>query len=362
MLEYLSEICRPIVHYKSKSGAKNLFQCISDVHYRENFHSDIMAYYLSHDLAKRKFCEWLNDKIGNGNSLAFQDYQGGELYREEGKIDILMYRNDRSKCIIIENKSNQAVDQYRQLPRYYEWLSQRESLPEAIVYLNKSTSQPPSTEGWSDEEKKLILPLVIPTQLIGADSFVSQVVDKVIVESNDIRLSGLSHEMKLLFNLVVYGEMNMEDLSEFIRELRMNDNLEKLNNSIQAFNDLPAYWREYYVERLEICKKQGIINAELRIGRYHETCVFVDNFVVGKVNYGFDIWFFNHNVDFSLLTRNGNDNDIEELKCRMGSKWPFGSEMQGGRYRHVIENTLNEDEILRFAKKVIALLEECSSN
>ena len=73
MLEYLSEICRPIVHYKSKSGAKNLFQCISDVHYRENFHSDIMAYYLSHDLAKPKFCEWLNDKIGNGNSLAFQD-------------------------------------------------------------------------------------------------------------------------------------------------------------------------------------------------------------------------------------------------------------------------------------------------
>lgn len=358
MLEFLDQLIKPIALYRSEQTERNIFSGISDVFYRENFHSDILAYYLQDELVKRKLIDWINSSLKDEKVLVFDDYRNGYVIREQGRVDISVYSFDKEKVILIENKSNDAGDQDRQLPRYCQQLKGNEKKVEAILYLNKSSLKKPCLEGWTKEEKQTIYSILVPGQLVGVDSFCSSVIDGVLAESNDIRLSGISLEIKKLFQNIVFGGMNMEDLSAFASEIQSGNNLENLKKVIIAYNDLPKYWREHYKIFLEGLKKNGEINSKFNIGSYRETCVYIDGIVIDNVNFGIDIWFSHDFVDYSILTRRGSNSDIEKLKGKLGSQWQFGSEMLDGRFRLYNKNVFDDNGIKNQIKSLIASLEK----
>ncbi|WP_162502569.1 hypothetical protein [Treponema endosymbiont of Eucomonympha sp.] len=67
-----------------------------------------------------------------------------------------------------------------------------------------------------------------------------------MIATNDIRLNALSQEIRELFYSVTYGDVNMEDLEQFVIELKENNNFGNLKQAIKAYNDLPKYLATKY--------------------------------------------------------------------------------------------------------------------
>lgn len=354
MLEFLDGIIRTISSYKSQDCNRNIFTEISEAFYRENYHSDIFSYYLSFDIAKNALIDWINEQLNKDEVYVdYHAYTNGAVKREDGRIDITLYSYDKTRAIIIENKSNDATDQDRQLPRYIEDLKRQNIRIDGILYLNKNHIREPNTTGWSIEEITEIKSKLVVSQLVGENSFLSKVIEKALYRTTDIRLSALSHEIKSLLQNLVFGGINMEDLTTFVQELTINNNFEKLQKAIQAYNDLPKYWRELYKNFLDSEKNKGQVEINIHIGIFQDTCLFLDNIVIEKINYAFDIWFRQDFFEFSILTRNGSQSQIDELRKKMKEKWFFTDNFERGRYRKYFKDVLNEKEMKEQIMKAI---------
>ena len=111
----------------------NFFSSISDIYYRENFHSDILKMILdpkTKGVGNRQFLDSFLKLIGcDPNSFKCNVI----CTREEKKIDILIKSN--KEAIIIENKINGAIDQPNQLIRYIKALQDEKIDVKKVVYL-----------------------------------------------------------------------------------------------------------------------------------------------------------------------------------------------------------------------------------
>lgn len=103
----------------------NVFTLSSDFYYRENFNSDITKAFLDPQEKHNEgykylhlFIELLN-RVNAQIEIKKSDFENSLVEREKYNIDILITDVTSKKAIIIENKINNAVDQYRQLPKYY---------------------------------------------------------------------------------------------------------------------------------------------------------------------------------------------------------------------------------------------------
>lgn len=143
----------------------NLFAIVSDLYYRENFHSDVLRAMLdpksNHEDGPR-FLRLFLDFLGrHGASIAPDDYHDTSVVREEGRIDILITDAVSKKAIVIENKINGAADMHRQLPRYVKFAKERGYAVDAIVYLRLDRKQHPDKTGWTAAERKEIEPKLL---------------------------------------------------------------------------------------------------------------------------------------------------------------------------------------------------------
>ena len=127
------------IEREKKNNGFNLFTISSYNSYLENFHSDVIALLLSQKerhLQKEKFFKlflsFLQEKYGA--TIDENNYQNYEVLREKGRIDIWIKDEISKKCIIIENKINDAVDMPNQIERYYDYASKRGYLVDSIVY------------------------------------------------------------------------------------------------------------------------------------------------------------------------------------------------------------------------------------
>ena len=150
MLGTLQSIFRKIDEMKGKQLWRyqqmqdvpfNIFLSASDLYYRENFHSDILASILNQKkLFCHEFLSFLNDsgkvERNNNNYIKLTDY--GEytthIHREENRIDIFIFDEATKHCVIVENKINDAVDRNEQIARYYECKVSEGYKVDAIVY------------------------------------------------------------------------------------------------------------------------------------------------------------------------------------------------------------------------------------
>ena len=148
----------------------NIFELISDIYYRENFHSYIIAQLLKSEIILKNFLKFIEVNeivyINNGYDVIPEYPIKHEI--KDGRIDILIKSNDKENnedeenkekphCIIIENKLHGDKDEERQLYRYFIACSEKFEV-DKIVYLS-----PNSPKGPSDDSKKEIPEVFIKT-------------------------------------------------------------------------------------------------------------------------------------------------------------------------------------------------------
>ncbi len=189
------------------------------------------------------------------------------------------------------------------------------------------------------------------TQFVGSKSICKDVIEEVIKEEkNDIKIKALSLELIDLFNYLIYGGINMENLDLLIKELCKNDNKNKLDKIINAYNDIPKYLANKY--------KNYIIDksTEFHIWIYKDRCLVIDDIYLNKKKFAIDIWFSIEKIDISFLTRDGNDDDIENFKDKVENRFPFKSKKIDSRYRFYLDNPLDEEAITSTIDKILKAL------
>ena len=208
----------------------NIFELISDIYYRENFHSDIIAQLLRNEIILKNFLDF----IGVDKSK----YENYEVEREESKIDILI--KTEKNCVIVENKLNWAKDMPEQLFRYYGICKDNYGLEvDKIVYLSPNSWKQPEEQSIKEIPKELI------KTIIGYDGenndFYTMVLQKSLEEMNnkepkEWRLL-LEHYLKILRQT---GETKMDKLTKEFYDKIVNDGkeYEKIELIATMYNDL----------------------------------------------------------------------------------------------------------------------------
>lgn len=136
--------------YKSKLDKVNLhkeqvaYNIVSVSTYSghlENYHSGIWGFLLDPTAAHQKgnlfltlFVDYLClNKIFPASYK--EDLCKATVYREKGRIDVLIVNEESKNCIIVENKINNAVDQQNQLGRYKNYAEKKGWKILAILYV-----------------------------------------------------------------------------------------------------------------------------------------------------------------------------------------------------------------------------------
>ena len=208
----------------------NIFELISDIYYRENFHSDIIAQLLRNEIILKNFLDF----IGVDKSM----YENYEVEREESKIDILI--KTEKNCIIFENKLNWAGDMPEQLFRYYNECKNNKKLEvDKIVYLSPNSWKQPEEQSIKEIPKELI------KTIIGYDGenndFYTMVLQKSLEEMNNKEPKEwhllLEHYLKILRQT---GETKMDKLTKEFYDKIVNDSkeYEKIELIANMYNDL----------------------------------------------------------------------------------------------------------------------------
>ena len=219
----------------------NIFELISDIYYRENFHSDIIAKLLENEIILKNFLKF----IGVNESA----YKNAEVEREESKIDILI--KTEKNCIIVENKLNWAKDMPEQLFRYYNECKNNKKLEvDKIVYLSPNSSKMPEDYSVKEIPKELI------KTIIGYDGeredFYTMVLEKSLKEMNNNEpkewLLLLEHYLKILR---LTGETKMDKLTKEFYDKIVNDGkeYEKIELIATMYNDLIKTRKNNLVEK-----------------------------------------------------------------------------------------------------------------
>lgn len=143
----------------------NLFAIVSDLYYRENFHSDVLRAMLDPKSRHRdgdRFLRLFLDFLTRHKAAVDPDhYQEASVVREEGRIDILITDAISKKAIVIENKINGAADMPKQLPRYVNFAKESGFEVDAIAYLRLDRRQHPDKKDWTAAERKEIDPKLL---------------------------------------------------------------------------------------------------------------------------------------------------------------------------------------------------------
>lgn len=237
-------------YYESKQDNEidsfNVFQIVSDLYYRENFHSDIIRFFLAPDESHyegnkflRIFIQMLNN---TGRNINFNDYRDAIVIREEGKIDILIKSESSKKAIIIENKINNAGDMQRQLPRYYDYVSQSYKI-DAIVYLPLEEKKPDDSD-WSETDKLNVnqLLVTIPAYNKSKINIVDNWLKPCTLSADSIDVLSTLRQYSQLIIQLNRNKMDTIVLEKFYNELIKKEDYLKTAQSIREMLDnIPCY-------------------------------------------------------------------------------------------------------------------------
>lgn len=330
----------------------NIFELISDIYYRENFHSDIIAKLFENEIVLKNFLDF----IGVDKSK----YENCEVNREESKIDILI--KTEKNCIIVENKLNWAGDMPEQLFRYYNECKNNKKLEvDKIVYLSPNSLKKPTEDSVKEIPKELI------KIIIGYDGenndFYTMVLQKSLEEMNNKE----SKEWRLLLEhyleiLRKTGETKMDKLTKEFYDKIVNDGkeYEKIELIATMYNDLT---------KTRINNLISTFSGE----NYNNECFYRDFYSEKRgLNYTIDIYANDYKYSYlQLFSREENEVDNSpksRKKWEQDNKdienWLKEHKLFDGFYfddwRWTKDFKFPEDEkaLYEFAKKLIECLEK----
>lgn len=339
----------------------NLFHLISDVYYRENLHSDIMQAIIaptgSHGQGGRFLVLFLNFlREHHGIALEIDNYTNARVFREAGRIDLLICDENSKRAIIIENKINGAADMDRQLVRYLEKVTVDWGYTcNAIVYLCLNNKKVPETPGWSEEEREKVMALLHPVAAYdesGDDLYHGWLT--TCVESSQGEVAHVIHQYRQLILKLGRNTMNKPIMSDFYNLMQE----QKHHNSALALNamlnDLPAFrcqrlmeaflhdigpFKKFFCYQSTVAIFEDLGMKESRI-KLQADCSSQDHTTVGFWN---------------------NDNDPEgkvpsQILHDLGITDQFSSALGTGVHKRVFLFPSQEDELYQFIRDFKATL------
>ena len=235
----------------------NLFYLISDHYYRETFHSDIIAAFLSpkekhggNNLYLDLFLDMIGvDKASYKNAEVSKEYatNDGTL---GGRIDIFI-EGEYNHCIVIENKLNDAGDTYRQLPKYYHYLEKKKYIIDKIVYLPLNPYKTPNKSDWTEEERKIIDDklIIIPAYQEGRKNLIDDwlIPSENKSENEDARV--IFKQYRTVIHNLTIDIMSAKTLESFYNEMTKGDSLKTAMSVRDMLNDLPEYMAKRIVDK-----------------------------------------------------------------------------------------------------------------
>lgn len=272
----------------------NIFELISDIYYRENFHSDIIAQLLRNEIILKNFLDF----IGVDKSK----YENCEVEREESKIDILI--KTEKNCVIVENKLNWAGDMPEQLFRYYNECKNNKKLEvDKIVYLSPNSLKQPEEQSIKEIPKELI------KIIIGYDGenndFYTMVLQKSLEEMNNKESKEwrllLEHYLKILRKT---GVTKMDTLTKkFYEKIKEEpQEYEKIKLIVDMYNNLTTTRANSLISKFINGKIWG-----------NPPFVYFDFYIKDKrKNYAINI--FVNKYDYSNLYLYSRENDREKFE------------------------------------------------
>jgi hypothetical protein len=227
----------------------NVFQLISNTYYQENFHSYILYHLLSpeyHDDG-RVFLELFLDCLNKASTLNIDknEYKNPVVEREQGRIDVRIRDYNSKKTIIIENKINDAIDMYLQIPRYYEAETKAGYTVDAIVYLTLIKSKMVSKMDWSEKHITAIDPKIIYLPAVSSrhPNLCDHWIEKCLLETRNKDVSSTLRQYKNLLNHLSLFQMDMQNLEKLYNALDTKekyDTAKYISNMLQELNQFRA--------------------------------------------------------------------------------------------------------------------------
>lgn len=259
LLEELTPLTQQMEKRKTEASniGFNVFHLASDTYYRENFPSYILynllnpEYHHEGKLFLNLFIDCLNEC--GPVRINKDDFQNPMVERESDRVDIRIRDKVSGKSILIENKINDAFDQPRQIPRYYQIETNANYEVVGIVYLTLLPGKLVSTSNWSKEEIKSILGKLIylPAVWQGKSNLIDNWLEKCISASKHEDIPAVLRQYK---NLIIYLSKHsmQKDLLEGFYQLTQNqEKFEAVQQTRNLLADLCQHRAERIISRFK---------------------------------------------------------------------------------------------------------------
>lgn len=279
-----------VAKQQQRLNSFNLFSASTYNSHYENFHSDVIVKLLGADFEHgdkdfhfKNFLSFLNTL--EGISINPNSYLNYEITREVGKIDIGIWGNSSKKCILIENKMNNAVDMDNQILRYFNYAKETDYEVELILYL--------SLDGFklAPTFKEITCPVI---NLAAFNNSESDLVNGWLKKSHDSientnSKSFLNEYIKLIKHLNGRA-MENNAIEDFYKILNDDGMLDTTTKIIELKNQIPKYRMDKLVSKI------GVFHPFANQNRFLPNHNYFENYSDGINRYKLD---FSFNFDGS---------------------------------------------------------------
>lgn len=346
----------------------NVFTIASDLYYRENFHSDIIKFFLDPNEKHNEgtaflyaFIDFLNSSFNKKLSIIKSNYKDVFVEREQERIDILVGSNESKHCIILENKINNAPDMQRQLPRYYDVMKSRGFTIDAMVYLPLDVHKRPDMATWSEKDKQNVEPVLclVPAFQKNCISLVDGWLRPCTQLTSNIDCISVLRQYSELITLLSNNNMDNVILGKFYESLLEEDNLQSALSIRNMLNDIPVYMKNRIMGKLG---EKGVENIwSWRGDPRHCGVIYTVN--DGK-EYKIDIWSpktedLGHGYDVCIFGQGMPLSDVpwsKEMEISLKELgYAIGNETYWKNYRFNEDELVNE--VAQLAQQMKGMLE-----
>lgn len=325
----------------------NLFTLISKHYHHENYHSDILKVFFQSN--KNDSYPYLNLFLTYLNSIGgeinLNNFSQPLIYREKGKVDILIVDQISKRAIIVENKINNALDRHRQLPRYVEYVRNNNFECDCIVYLSLNKSKLPETKDWTEKEIHFIR-----SKIIYSLAFTGH--ERDLYNGWIAKAEKITTNIDALLVLRQYGAlikkiggdiMNKVIVEKFYNDMLIIDNFNNAQSIKHMLSDLILFRAEKIIDHFK--SNPSPFNNLFVWNNF--VAVFAD-YLNGGHNWSIDVRVFDTEYHFEFWDRNSNDSSgAKDLTNYMGL-YDDSFSVTGQRIKRVFKFPQQENELIEY--------------
>ena len=255
----------------------NIFTMVSDLYYRENFHSDVLKTLLDPKNSSdgyRFLHLFLNLLNAQCSEISPSNYTDVLIEREKDRIDIGIKDRLSKRAIIIENKIKDAQDQPRQLPNYLQRIKRDGYKCDAIVYLRLNNYKEPFRFEWTQEEISEVEQLLIVVIAYNEteDDLLNGWLTKCVSASGNPEAAFVFRQYGSLITALGKNVMNKPIMQSFYSKMLEADNYQTAQSLRLMLDDLIGFRRDLVLEHF----KYSYAPFSNRPWAYHNSAIFQD--------------------------------------------------------------------------------------